>query len=133
MTAGESLRAIVAAMEEAGYIFTPFTDVDEDDYREVQEALAGGERSGFYIDLHAMGNHGGGLVTVGPSMAAFRRDRDSIVIQENHIFAFEYAVHTNLPERPGFPISINFSNPQVVTNLGVEWIQPANEAIFILN
>ncbi len=133
MTAGESLNAIVAAMEEAGYIFTPFTDVDEDDYKEIQEALADTDKSGFYIDLHAMGNNGGGLVTVGPSMAAFRRDRDPLVIQENHIFAFEYAVHTNLPERPGFPITINFSNPQVVTNLGVEWIQPPNEEIILIH
>ena len=65
-------------------------------------------------------------------MAAFRRDRDPIVIQENHIFAFEYAVHTNLPGRPGFPITINFSNPQVVTNLGVEWIQPPNDEIILI-
>ena len=87
-------------------------------------ALANTDKSGFYVDLHAMGNNGGDLVTVGPSMAAFRRDRDHVVIQENHIFAFEYAVHTNLPDRPGFPITINFSNPQVVTSKGVEWIQP---------
>jgi hypothetical protein len=95
--------------------------------------LEGTDKSGFYFDLHAMGNNGGSLVTVGPSMAPFRRDRDDIVIQENHIFAFEYAVHTALPDRPGYPITINFSNPQVVTNLGIEWIQPPNETIYLVN
>lgn len=132
MTAGESLMAIVNAMEEAGYIWTPFTDVDQQDYKDIQAALKGTDKSGYYVDFHAMGNNGGGLVTVGPSMAGFRRDRDHLVIQENNIFAFEYAVHTNLPNRPGYPITINFSNPQVVTNLGVEWIQPANEGIYVI-
>ena len=32
MTAGESLNAMIAAMEAADYIYTPLTDVDEDDY-----------------------------------------------------------------------------------------------------
>jgi hypothetical protein len=55
------------------------------------------------------------------------------LIQENHIFAYEYAVHTNLPERPGYPISINISNPQVVTGNGVEFMQPPNEKIVLIN
>ena len=56
-----------------------------------------------------------------------------LTIQENHIFAFEYAVHTNLPERPGYPISINISNPQVVSSRGVEFIQPPNEKIVLIH
>jgi hypothetical protein len=99
----------------------------------IQDALTDTGKSGFYVDLHAMGNNGGTLVTVGPSIAPFRRDRDHLVIRENHILAFEFAVHTNLPDRPGFPITINFSNPQVVTNLGVEWIQPPNDEIHLIH
>ena len=45
----------------------------------------------------------------------------------------KYMVHTNLPERPGFPLSINISNVQAVTNLGVEWIQPPNERIILVH
>ena len=133
MTAGESLTAMVSALEQAGYIYTPFTDDSAKDYEMIQDALTDTDKSGFYVDLHAMGNNGGTLVTVGPSIAPFRRDRDHLVIRENHILAFEFAVHTNLPERPGFPITINFSNPQVVTNLGVEWIQPANDEIHLIH
>ena len=80
-----------------------------------------------------MGNRGGGMGPVGPFMAEFRLDRDHLVIQENNIFAFEYMVHTNLPERPGFPLSINVSNVQIISNRGVEWIQPPNEKIFLLH
>ena len=132
MTAGEALDAIIDAMEAEGYIYTPFTDDPREDYLMLQKALKNTKKSGFYLDLHAMGNNGGDLVTVGPSIAPFRRDRDHIMIYENHIFAFEYAVHTNLSERPGYPITINFSNPQVVTNYGVEWIQPPNDEIILI-
>ena len=132
-TAGESLKAMIAAMEEAGYIYTPFTDDHSVDYPMIQKALANTDKSGFSVDLHVQGNNGGSLVTVGPSMAPFRRDRDHLVIQENHILAFEYMVHTNLPERPGFPVSINISNVQAVTSRGVEWIQPPNERIHLIH
>ena len=66
------------------------------------------------------------------SISSFRQDVEHLKIQDNHIFAFEYAVHTRLPERPGFPISINISNPQLVTRNGVEFIQPPNEQIVLL-
>ncbi len=133
MTAGESLQAMISAMEEAGYIYTPFQDIGTEDYKMIQRELANTDKSGFSIDNHAMGNNGGGMTTVGPSMAPFRRDRDHLVIQENNIFAFEYMVHTNLPERPGFPLSVNVSNVQIVSSRGVEWIQPPNEKIFLLH
>jgi len=133
MTAGESLQAMISAMEEAGYIYTPFQDIGAEDYKMIQRELANTDKSGFAIDNHAMGNNGGGMTTVGPSMAAFRRDRDHLVIKENNIFAFEYMVHTNLPERPGFPLSVNISNVQIVSSRGVEWIQPPNEKIFLLH
>lgn len=132
MTAGEALAEIIEAMEAAGYLYTPFTDDPTDDYRMIQEVLGDGDAPGFYLDLHAMGNNGGDLVTVGPGIAPFRRDRDHLIMHPNHIFAFEYAVHTNLPERPGYPITINFSNPQVLTPNGVEWIQDPNYGIFVV-
>ncbi len=132
-TAGESLSAMITSMEEAGYIYTPFTDDHSVDHPMIQKALANTDESGFSVDLHVQGNNGGSLVTVGPSMAPFRRDRDHLVIQENHILAFEYMVHTNLPERPGFPVSINISNVQAVTSRGVEWIQPPNERIHLIH
>ncbi len=133
MTAGESLEAIVKAMEGAGYIYTPFTDIGSEDDKIVRRALANTDKSGFSVDLHVQGNNGGSLVTIGPSMAPFRRDRDHLVIQENHIFAYEYMVHTNLPERPGNPISINISNPQIVSSRGIEWLQPPNEEIVVIH
>ncbi len=136
MTAGESLDAMVQAMEEAGYIYTPFNDDGKDDLI-VQKALANTNKSGFSIDNHAFGNNRNDgdsdiINRIGPSMSPFRPDRHHLVIQENNFFAFEYMVHTNLPERPGFPLSINVCNVQIISNRGVEWLQPPNEKIELI-
>lgn len=132
MKAGDVLKAMVNAMEEEGYIYTPFTDEGSKDREIIRKALATTDKSGFSVDLHVQGNHDGELITVGPSMAPFRRDRDHLVIKENHIFAFEYMVHTKLPGR-NEPVSINISNVQAVTNLGVEWIQPPNTEVYLIH
>ena len=51
---------------------------------------------------------------------------------KENIFAFEYMVHMNIDERPGYPLCFNISNPQIVTSKGVEFIQPLNEEIFLI-
>ncbi len=133
-TAGETLKAIVSALKDAGYIYTPYlTDIGTEDYKSVQKALVDTDKSGFSIDLHSMFNSAGSLVTVGPSVAPFRSDRDHLVIRENHVFAGDFFVTTNIPERPGFPISINLSNPQVVTSKGVEWLHPHEDGIVLIH
>jgi Xaa-Pro dipeptidase len=140
MTAKQSLDAMIAAMEKAGYIHTPFensgiqgTGLTPDgkgmnDYVTIQKALANTDKPGFEIDNHAFGSYN----TVGPSMTTFRADRHGLKIQENHIFAFEYMVHRNIPERPGFPLAINISNVQIISSRGVEWLQPPNEKIVLI-
>ena len=66
-------------------------------------------------------------------MAAFRVNTHNIKIQENHIFAFEYMVHMNIAERPGYPLAFNISNAQVITSRGAENIQPPNEEIILIH
>jgi hypothetical protein len=66
-------------------------------------------------------------------MGTFRTDTWHLKIQENNLFAFEYMVHMNIAERPGYPLAINISNPQVITSLGVEFIQPLNEEIVLIH
>ena len=48
-TARETLAACVSALEEAGYIYTPFTDFFEQD-KKLIEALGKSKKSGFSID-----------------------------------------------------------------------------------
>ena len=139
MTAGESLAAMVKAMEDAGYVYTPFADKGEEDYEMLQKALANTDKLGFSIDNHSMGNNvidtrevEWDIRTEGPSMSPFRTFTHHLKIQENHLFAFEYMVHKNIAERPGYPLAFNISNPQIVTSKGVEFIQPPNEGIVLI-
>ncbi len=131
-TAGATLKAIVADLESEGYIYTPYIDNGIEDYKMIQKALVNTDKPGFNIDLHTEGNNNGGLETVGPSIAPFRSDRDHLMIEENHFFAFEYMVHVNLPERPGFPISLNIEGNHVVSSRGVEFLHPPNERILLI-
>ena len=132
-TAAETLEAIVSGLEDADYIHTPFINLGTEDYKMIQQVLENTDRSGFSIDLHSEGNNPGNIVTLGPSVAPFRLDRAHLVIQENHLFAFEYMVHTNLPERPGFPVSINIEGNHIVTSRGVEFLHPPNERILLIH
>ena len=132
-TAKQTFDACVAALEEADYIHTPFTDIGTEDYKIIQKAMGDTKKSGFSIDFHSQGNNGGSLVTLGPSVSPFRRDRYNLKIQENHIFSFEFMVHTNLPERPGFPVSINIEGNHIITSRGVEYLHPPNEKIIVIH
>jgi hypothetical protein len=139
MTGGESLAAMVKAMEDAGYIHTPFADDGEKDYKMVREVLANTNKPGFSIDCHSMGNNNmdtreveWDIRTEGPSMAPFRPFTHHHKIQENHFFAFEYMVHMFSPEKPGQLLAFNISTPQMVTSNGVEFIQPPNERIELI-
>ena len=132
-TAAEVLEAIVESLEKAGYIYTPFINIGTEDYKMIQKVLANTDKSGFSIDLHNEGNNPGNIVTVGPSVAPFRLDRAHLKIQENHLFSFEYMVQTNLPERPGYPVSINIEGNHIVTSRGVEFLHPPNERILLIH
>ena len=132
-TAGETLAVIVSSLENADYIRVPFNGISTDGYVEIQKALADTDKSGFFIDLNNEVYRTGGLVTLGPSVAPFRQDRAHLKIQENYLFSFEFQVHTNLPERPGFPISINIEGNHVVSGRGVEWLHPPNEKISLIH
>lgn len=139
MTGGESLAAMVEAMEDAGYIYTPFADKGAGDYEMLREALAHTDKPGFSIDNHSMINNRietgeveVDIRTEGTSMGPFRTFTHHRKIQENHLFAFEYMVHKNIEERPGFPLAFNISNPQIVTSKGVEFIQPPNERMVLI-
>lgn len=129
-TAGETLKIVAKALEDAGYVYTPFTDIGVKD-RELINALKDSEKSGFSIDCHCVGNTGNSEIAVGPSMAPFRKNRAHLKIQSNNLIAFEFMVHTWVPEW-GRRLSINFEDNAIVTERGVEALYPRNEQIIII-
>ncbi len=132
-TAERTLSDVVNALEEANYIYTPFSNRGRENYEQVKRALANTDQSSFSIDLHSQGQNNGTAVTVGPSATPFRLDRAHLRIAENHIFSLEFMVNTNLPERPGYPIVINIEGNHIVSSRGVEFLHPPNEKILLIH
>jgi len=128
-TAGQTLEAVVAALEEAGYVYTPFVDTPQD--REIVAALSDDARPGISLDCHTVGNTGNSEVSVGPAFAPFRPYRAHVMIQPNNLFSFEYIVHTWIPEW-NRRLSINFEDNHIVTANGVEWLYPPNKKIILV-
>ena len=128
-TAGETLKAVVAALEEAGYVYTPFEDTERDS--EIVAALGDDPKPGISIDYHTVGNTGNSEVAVGPAIAPFRPYRGHVMIQPNNLFSFEYIVHTWMPEW-NRRLAINFEDNHIVTANGVEWLYPPNEKIILV-
>ncbi|WP_411029765.1 M24 family metallopeptidase [Spongiimicrobium sp. 3-5] len=128
-TAGETQKAVVKALEKAGFVYTPFEDTPRD--REIVEALKDNPKSGISLDFHCVGNTGNSEVAVGAAFAPFRPYRSHFKIQPNHLFSFEYIVHTWVPEW-GKRIAINFEDNHIVTHNGVEWLYPPNEKIILV-
>ncbi len=130
LTAGESLKTIVRALEAEGFVHTPSDDVSSQ-YRDLMNALGDSDKSGFSIDFHATGNTSVGDVTAGPSIAPWRKDRAHLMVQQNYIFAFEFMVHTWIPEW-GKRISISYEDNSIVTEKGIEALYPWHEKIIII-
>ncbi len=128
-TAGETLTDVVKALEAVGYVYTPFTDTDKDSA--IIQEMGDSEKSGFSIDCHCVGNTGNSEIAVGPSMAPFRPNRAHLIMQPNNLIAFEFIVHTWIPEW-GKRLAINHEDNAVVTPNGVEALYPRNEQMILI-
>ncbi len=129
-TAGESLKAVVRALEAGGFVHTPSDDISSQ-YRDLVNALGDSDKSGFSIDFHATGNTSVGDITAGPSIAPWRKGRAHLMVQQNYIFAFEFMVHTWIPEW-GKRASISYEDNSIVTEKGVEALYPWHDTIMII-
>jgi Xaa-Pro dipeptidase len=128
-TAGETLKIVVAALEKAGFAYTPFTDTDKD--AEIIQSMGDSDQSGISIDCHCVGNTGNSEIAVGPSMAPFRPYRAHLLVQPNNLIAFEFIVHTWIPEWKK-RLAINFEDDAIVTGRGVEALYPRNDKIILV-
>ena len=130
-TAAQTLTALVAALEEAGFVYTPFVNDGAAD-REIVESFDRPDVTGISIDCHVVGNIGNSQVAVGPSIAPFRGLRAPLTIQPNNIFSFEFIAHTAMPSFGGRRLWLNFEDNTIVTGQGVELLYPRNERILLI-
>ncbi len=129
-TAGEMEGMVIRALEDAGFIYTENTDIGSE-YRLLINALGDSGKTGFFTSNHSVGNTGNSEIAAGPSMGAFRKGRFHFKIQQSHLFAFEFHVHTWVPEW-GIVLSINFEDDSIVTEKGVEALYPRNDEIILI-
>jgi len=129
-TAGETLKTLVDALEKAGFVYTPFTDIGPKD-REIINSLGDSDKPGISIDCHCVGNTGNSEVAVGPSIAPFRPDRAHVKLYPNNLFAFEFIVHVWVPEWK-MRFRLNLEDNAIVTEKGVEFLYPPNEKIILV-
>ena len=130
-TAAETLEAMVSALEEAGFVYTPFVN-DRAMDRQIVEGFDRPDVTGISIDCHVVGNSGNSQVAVGPSIAPFRGLRAPLTIQPNNIFSFEFITHTAMPSFGGRRLWLNFEDNTIVTAQGVELLYPRNERILLI-
>ena len=129
-TAGETHETMVAALEAAGFISTP-SDDRSSQYRDLMLKLRDSDKVGFTIDFHTTGNTSVSDAALGAQIAPWRSDRAHLMIQPNHIFAFEFFINAWVPEW-GRRITIGFEENAIVTDYGVEYLSPPEEEIFVI-
>ena len=135
-TAGETLKKIGKALEEAGFEYIHLTtdpmlgggpSLEPDENQEYPG------KTGVSIDCHCVGNTGNSEVACGPSIAGFRSDRAHLTIKPNNLFAFEFIAVTPVKEWGGWKIRFNIEDDAIVTEKGVEWLYPPNERILLIH
>ena len=110
---------------------------------EIYEALeaAGFRRIGFnqptadpattdvVIGCHSVGNFGHGT---GPSIAVFNPLRRSFPLRPTNLLSIELFAYTAIPEWGNKKVRIPLEDDAVVTERGVEWLAPPNDAILLV-
>jgi len=134
-TAGETLKMIGTALEEAGFVyihlavdpmFGGFPSLEPEEQPEHPS------KTWVSIDCHCVGNTGNSEIASGPSIAGFRQDRADLVIKPNNIFAFEYIAATAVPEWGGWKVGFSIEDDAIVTQDGVQFLYPPNSRILLI-
>ncbi|MHA2244333.1 MAG: M24 family metallopeptidase [Candidatus Hodarchaeales archaeon] len=134
-TAGETLKILGKALEEAGFDYIHLTTdpmLGGFSSLEPEENNEDSVKTGVSIDCHCVGNTGNSEVASGPSIAGFRPDRANITIKPTNLFAFEFVAFTPVPEWQGRKVRFNIEDDAIVTENGVEWLYPPNERILLI-
>ena len=129
-TALETLGIVSKAIEDAGFVNTPFTNKAAED-KEIIASLGDSEKIGFSMDCHCVGNSGNSQIADGPSVSPFRKDRAHLKVQPNNLIAFEFNIHSWVPEW-GKRFMINLEENALVTERGVEALYPRQEKIIFV-
>jgi len=134
LTAGEALKTIGGALEEAGFGYIPNDPTTDGGFSGLKpgEHLKRPDKTEVSVDCHCVGNTGDSQVEIGPSIAPHRPDRAPLKIQPNNLFAFEFVCYVPVPGWSGEKLRINLEDNAIVTDKGVEALYPLNDRIIVI-
>lgn len=125
-TGAETLKNVVSAIEEAGFIHTPFEACPE----ESEQILGSNEKPGFAMDFHTLCASGCDHA-VGAPIAPQRRLRSDFIIPTNQFIAFEFAINTWVPEW-NKRMLMDYEENVVITPRGCEFLYPCKRKIILV-
>lgn len=133
-TAGETLKAVARALEEAGFGYIPDDPTTDGGFSGLKPGahLKHPDKTEVSVDFHSVGNTGDSQVEVGPSMAPHRPDRAHLMIQPNNLVSFEFVCYVPVPGL-GEKLRLNFEDNAIITEKGVEALYPLNDRIIVIH
>ncbi|MBE3118536.1 MAG: M24 family metallopeptidase [Candidatus Atribacteria bacterium] len=132
-TAGETLKAIAHALEEAGFGYIPEDPSTDGGLFGVKPGaqIKLPDKTEVSVDCHCVGETGSSQIAVGPSIAPHRPDRAKVMIQPNNIFSFEFVCYIPVP---GWKekMRLNLEDNAIITERGVEFLYPTEDRLIVI-
>ena len=110
-TAAETMKAMDQALAAAGYGVIEFNKPGAD------------ARTDVAYGFHPVGNTGH---DIGASMTTWQPLQRTFTIHPQHLFSFEYFAYSPIAEWGGRKLRVPIEDDAIVTELGVQFVHPAN-------
>ena len=115
--AGDTMKAMDAALHAAGYGVIEFNRPNADDKTDV------------VYGFHPVGNTGH---DIGPSLTTWQPLQTTFTMHLQHVFAFEYFAYTPIAEWGGKKLRIPIEDDAVLMEHGIQFLHPANHRLLII-
>ena len=116
-TAAETMKAMDQALAVAGYGVIEFNKPGAD------------ARTDVAYGFHPVGNTGH---DIGASMTTWQPLQRTFTLYPQHMFSFEYFAYTPIAEWNGRKLRVPIEDDAIVTELGVQFLHPANFRLLVI-
>lgn len=116
-TAADTMKAMDAALAAAGYGVIAFNRPNADDKTDV------------VYGFHPVGNTGH---DIGPSMTTWQPMQQTLTLQLQHMFSFEYFAYSPIAEWGGRKLRIPIEDDAILMEQGVQFLHPANHRLLVI-
>ena len=117
LRADETMRRMDAALRAAGFGVIEFNRPNQDD------------RTDVTYGFHPVGNTGH---DIGPSLTTWQPLQSTFVMHAQHMFSFEYFAYTPIAEWGGAKLRIPIEDDAILTDVGIQFLHPANYRLLII-